>query len=433
MSKCVIPEKVEIFSLLGGGSAYAPGLVQAIMEHNQELELKEIRLYDIDRERLEIVGNLCQKMANNIDFAPKITVAANLEEALNGVDVALNSTRPGGLECRKLDETLPLEFDIPGQETVGPGGFFFALRSTPEALKIGKTLKRLSPKALLLNYTNPTNIVTQALVWEGVNVMGLCDQSDEDLEGLAHALGRPANYSFKSIGLNHATWYSDICFGDSEFSTPESKLSPPDEWDADHKLRFEVSAEMSKEQGGGWPNSYLTYYPATGRFTQMWKREGSRAQKIMDKLDFYYDHFKEEAKKDAPQLKHHRGSAGFGDMAARVIKAIKSEKPEEIVLNLPAPNGETPFKEGTVYESNVLVSKKGVVFQAAPEVPEAYGDLLKQLEDYQLLSAKAAVSKNSQEMAQALAANPLVGDFILAEKMLKRAREMYEGRVEALN
>lgn len=433
MSQCVIPQKVEIFALLGGGSAYAPGLVKAIMEHNQELGLKEIRLYDIDRERLEVVGKLCKKMANIIGHAPKITVAASLEEALTGVDVVLNSTRPGGLESRKVDETLPLEFGIPGQETVGPGGFFFALRSTPEALKIGKTLKQLSPKALLLNYTNPTNIVTQALVWEGVNVMGLCDQSDEDLEGLAHALGKPPQYSFKSIGLNHATWYSHISFGDSQFSAPKTKLSPPKEWDADHKLRFEVSAAMSKEQGEGWPNSYLTYYAASERFAQMWKREGSRAQKIMDKLDFYYDHFKEEAAKDAPELKHYRGSAGFGDMAARVLKAIKSERPEEIVLNLPSLNTNTPFKKGTVYESNVLVSKNGISFQAAPAVPEAYLNLLKQLEEYQLLSAKAAISKDPQEMTRALAANPLVGDLKLAENMLKRAREMYEGKIEALD
>ena len=178
------------FVILGGGSAYTPGLLQALIHQGDSLGLTRVRLYDTDAEHLELVGRLGQAMARSAGVHFTVETADTLEAAVRGADAVLNSTRPGGFAARRIDETLPLSLGIPGQETVGPGGFFFALRSVPEALRVADTLEKVAPQALLLNYTNPSNIVTQALVNRGgVRVLGLCDQSDEDLHDLAHALG----------------------------------------------------------------------------------------------------------------------------------------------------------------------------------------------------------------------------------------------------
>ena len=173
----------------------------------------------------------------------------------------LNSTRPGGLAARRIDETLPLAFDIPGQETVGPGGFFFALRSVPEALRVAHAVSTLAPGARILNYTNPSNIVTQALVDQGgVEVIGMCDQSDEDLQAVCQALGRPDRYHFRCNGLNHATWYSDVRIDGAPMTELAQALAPPADYDEEHQLRFSYSLRLAHENPGYWPNSYLPYY-----------------------------------------------------------------------------------------------------------------------------------------------------------------------------
>ncbi len=109
---------METLTILGGGSAYTPGLLQALIANAHDLPLKTVRLYDTHADHLAIVGRLTAAMARHAG-AFQVQVADSLEAAVEGVDLVLNSTRPGGLTARRIDETLPLVFDIPGQETVG--------------------------------------------------------------------------------------------------------------------------------------------------------------------------------------------------------------------------------------------------------------------------------------------------------------------------
>ncbi len=416
---------MEILTVLGGGSAYTPGLLQALIAHADELPLKTVRLYDIDAGRLATVARLTEAMARSAG-AFTVEAADSLEAAIRGADVVLNSTRPGGLAARRIDETLPLEFDIPGQETVGPGGFFFALRSVPEALRVAATVQALAPQAVMLNYTNPSNIVTQALVDRGgVNVIGLCDQSDEDLQALGHALGRRGGYAFGCNGLNHATWYSDIAIEGAPLGDLPATLAPPDEFDEEHKLRFGFSLDLARANRGYWPNSYLPYYLFPEAFVEQARRMGPRSDVVAASLDGYYAHFESEGNSAAPRLRRFRGSAGFGDLAVTVIRALASTTPHELVLNLPNGGATAAFAADTVIETRVSVSHAGIERIAAPPLPASFEGLAAQLEHYQRLTARAAAGGDTAALIAALAANPLVGNERLAARMLARAREAY--------
>ena len=416
---------MQIMSILGGGSAYTPGLLQALILHAAELPLKTVRLYDTDVNRLAIVARLTAAMARNAG-AFKVEIADSLDAAIEGADLILNSTRPGGLEARRIDETLPLEFDIPGQETVGPGGFFFALRSVPEALRVATRVKALAPQALILNYTNPSNIVTQALVDQGgVKVIGLCDQSDEDLQAIVQALGARGAYQFRCNGLNHATWYSEIRLDGVPLGEISAALLAPPEFDAEHRLRFEFSRRLASENPGFWPNSYLPYYLFPAAFVAQAERVGPRSDVVNASLAKYYAHFESEGQRATPQLRYYRGSAGFGDLAVNVIRALASPTPHELVLNLPNQGATSAFAADTVIETRVRVSRDGIERMAAPDLPGPFTDLTTQLERYQRLTAKAAANGNPQALVAALAANPLVGQEALARSMLARARVAY--------
>lgn len=416
---------MEILTVLGGGSAYTPGLLQALILHAAELPLKTVRLYDTDAGRLAIVGRLTAAMARNAG-AFKVEVADSPETAIRGADLVLNSTRPGGLAARRIDETLPLEFGIPGQETVGPGGFFFAMRSVPEALRVAAVVQALAPHAVILNYTNPSNIVTQALADRGgVNVIGMCDQSDEDLQAIVHALGRQGSYAFACNGLNHATWYSDIMIDGAPLAEISGPLDAPQEYDEEHKLRFGFSLGLARENPGYWPNSYLPYYLFPDAFVEQARRVGPRSDVVAASLAKYYAHFEAEGQSATPQLRWFRGSAGFGDLAVTVIRALASSTPHELVLNLPNQGATPAFAPDTVIETRVRVSRAGIERIAAPPLPASFDGLAAQLERYQRLTARAADGGNTQGLVAALAANPLVGQESLAARMLARAIDSY--------
>ena len=418
---------IKEFVILGGGSAYTPGLLQALIHHDSTLGLERVRLYDTHAEHLALVGRLGQAMAESAGASFKVETASSLRSALEGADAVLNSTRPGGFEARRIDETLPLALGIPGQETVGPGGFFFALRSVPEALRLADAMAAVAPEALLLNYTNPSNIVTQALVNRGgIRVLGLCDQSEEDVQALAQALGYPEeSIAYRCNGLNHATWYSDLGFGGSPLGPLPAVLSAPPGVDEEHRLRFELSLAMARETPGYWPNSYLPYYLAPQRFVSLALKQGPRSDAIVAKLPFYYAHFREEADKDHPHLTHHRGTAGFGDLAVTVIQALKSNEDSALVLNVENQGTTDLFSPTTVVETRGRLSASGWKRMLAPGIPAGNAGLLQQLEAYQLLAAEAARTGEEASILRALEANPLVGTTPRALALWQLARKQY--------
>lgn len=418
---------IKEFVILGGGSAYTPGLLQALIHQGNSLGLARVRLFDTDAEHLELVGRLGQAMARSAGVNFTVETADTLEAAVRGADAVLNSTRPGGFGARRMDETLPLSLGIPGQETVGPGGFFFALRSVPEALRVADMLEKVAPQALLLNYTNPSNIVTQALVNRGgVRVLGLCDQSEEDLHDLAHALGHAGQaIDFRCNGLNHATWYSDMRFGGEAVIEFPATLQAPPGLNAEHVLRFELSLKLARETPGFWPNSYLPYYMAPERFVALSKAEGPRSDAIVAKLPSYYAHFREEAVKDTPVLRHHRGTAGFGDLAVTVIQALQQAQGGSLVLNVENQGTTALFAPTTVVETRGQLGAQGWTRAPAPAVPLAHTGLLHQLENYQHLAAEAARTGREVTILKALAANPLVGTTAQADALWALARAHY--------
>lgn len=417
----------RVLTVLGGGSAYAPGLVQALLHHAPGLGLTELRLHDIDQEHLEVVSALAARMTELAGGPFRVVAHPGLEGALSGATVVLNSTRPGGLHARHLDESLPVEFGLPGQETVGPGGFFFALRSVPYTLEVAERLRTLSPDAVLLNYTNPTNIVSQALADRvELRCLGLCDQSDEDLETLAKAARLGGALEFECVGLNHATWYSQLRGADGRRLRVPSSLGPPAGLDEEHQLRFTLSLELSLRAPGGWPNSYLPYYTHPEAFVAMARRRGSRAAIIEASLPDYYRHFREEAAREVPRLERHRGTRGFGDLAVRTLLALWGESPRRLVLNVPSRGSAPLFQQDTVIEVPIQLGAT-LLHRHPVEAPPAFlRPLLERLEHYQRAAAEVAAGPAPVPLlAEALAENPLVPDRRAALALVERALAAY--------
>src|SRR5256886_8509789 len=161
---------------IGGGSTRAAGTMASFVHQGENFDGSEVVLIDLDAERLRIVQTIAQKMARARGLDLTITATTQRREGLQGCDAVLTSFRPGGFEARYLDESIPLKHGVIGQETQGPGGFFMALRSIQVMQDIVADMEAVCPGALLVNYTNPINIVAQAITNHShIQTVSLCE------------------------------------------------------------------------------------------------------------------------------------------------------------------------------------------------------------------------------------------------------------------
>jgi 6-phospho-beta-glucosidase len=193
---------------LGGGSTRAPGTMLSLIQQGENFQGSEVVLIDLNEERLELVKTLSQKMvaAKGLDLT--VTASTNRRDGLQDCDAVLSSFRPGGFEARYVDESIPLKHGVIGQETQGPGGFFMALRSVHVLKKVIEEMEEVCPNARLFNYTNPVNIVAEAITHHSsIPTVSLCEGPIVYPKELVKAIGlNPDRLETISLGLNHASW-----------------------------------------------------------------------------------------------------------------------------------------------------------------------------------------------------------------------------------
>ncbi|MEJ2304061.1 MAG: hypothetical protein P8Y14_21240, partial [Anaerolineales bacterium] len=195
-------------SVIGAGSSYTPELIEGFIESWAEFPVKQISLMDIDRSKLKIVGGLAKRMVQASGREIDLVMTMNRREAIEGCDFVISQIRVGGMDARVLDEKIPPKFGVIGQETTGPGGFAKALRTIPVILDLARDIQELAPGAFLINFTNPSGLITEALLrYSSVPSIGLCNLPIGTEMRLAQMLGvERRRLSLDWVGLNHLNW-----------------------------------------------------------------------------------------------------------------------------------------------------------------------------------------------------------------------------------
>ena len=204
-------------AVIGGGSTYTPELVNGFLARVDQFPLEQLWLMDIDEERLKIVGGFAQRMLAAKGSPFKVVLTTDQRAAVKDASYVTTQLRVGQMEARRRDEYLWLRHGLIGQETTGVGGMAKALRTIPVILKIASDMTELSaPNALLVNFTNPAGLVTQALskYAPDVTAVGVCNvpitTKMHIIESLEQATGRkidPGQTELKTLGLNHLSWH----------------------------------------------------------------------------------------------------------------------------------------------------------------------------------------------------------------------------------
>jgi len=406
---------------IGGGSTRAPGTMASFVAQGQNFQGSEVVLIDLDVERLGIVKTIAEKLARHEGIDLTVTATTDRRAGLQDCDAVLTSFRPGGFQARYLDESIPLKHGVIGQETQGPGGFFMALRSIHVMQGVVADMETSCPAARLFNYTNPINIVSEAITHHSaIPTVSLCEGPIIFPRHLALAAGLdPDRVDAVMIGLNHGCWSVRHLY-DGQDMLPlvrDAYARKIDDPAADvHGLRLlELAVTM-----GALPADYFQYYYFKDEvLAELQAKPTTRAQDIMAAVPDYWAHYRAQAAADEPELDPRRSRGGIHELelAIDVMDAIYNDRKEVWPVNVPNRGSIADFPDDLVVEVPGYVDHTGVAPVAQGRLPRQVSGLVKMLGEYQALAAEAAWSGTRVEAIRALASNPLVFSLHTAENV----------------
>jgi 6-phospho-beta-glucosidase len=392
-------------AVVGGGSTYTPELVEGLLTRAERLPIDTLVLHDIASERLEVVGGLAGRMLRRGGWNGRLELTGDLDAATEGADFVLVQLRVGGQAARQIDETLPLRFGTIGQETTGAGGFAKGLRTIPIVLGIAELVARRSnPGAWIIDFTNPVGMVTQALLDDGYQALGLCNVAITLHRTLADRLGvAPERVQLEHVGLNHLSWIRGVMV-DGVDRLPGLLATDADEMAADMDLPLDAFQRL-----GAIPSYYLRYFYNFDGVLNRQLTGHTRADEVIDIEARLLEMYRDPTLTEKPSLLADRGGAFYSEAAAQLLEALHTGSGEVQVVDLRNDGAIAELPAGAVVEIPARIDHDGAHPLAQRPLPDEMRDLILRVKQFETLAISAARSGDRQQALAALHANPLVG------------------------
>lgn len=405
--------------VIGSGSTYTPELVEGLIEKQSELPIKRLSLMDIDERKLGIVGSLAQRMVQASGQDMEVELTTDRRNALEGADFIVTQIRVGGMAARILDEKIPPQFDVIGQETTGPGGFAKALRTIPVLMGVAKDIQELAPDAFLINFTNPAGLVTEALQrYSPVKTIGLCNIPIGAEMRLSEQLKVDRRrIQLDWIGLNHLNWMRGVTVNGQDV-WPQVLAGAIEGARKEGHDEEGISAEML-EILGMIPCSYLDYFYNHPNILKKQKKAlRTRGEEVTEIEAQLLEMYQDPALKEKPKLLEKRGGAYYSKAAVSLISAIYNDKQEIHIVNTQNKGAIADLPDNVVVEIATRVGALGVQPMKTTVVPTAVRGLVETVKAYEVLTAQAALEGDRKLALQALWTHPLVPSYESARGLL---------------
>ena len=411
---------------IGGGSSYTPELIEGFITRRGELPVGEIRLVDVEAglDKLETVGALARRMVNEAGCDIKIVTTLDRRAALEGADFVTTQFRVGGHLARISDERIPLKYGCIGQETTGPGGFAKALRTIPVILDICRDISELCPDAWLINFTNPSGIITETILnHTSVKAMGLCNVAIGMRNDIAKRYGCEASDVYCDfIGLNHLLWAQKI-FVRGEDKTSEILAGANEHSGGPKNIPgLSMSADFLKSLGM-LPISYLKYYYLAKEMfddcVRQSENEGVRGEVVRKVEEELFALYKDPDLKIKPPQLSMRGGAHYSDAACSLISSVYNDKRDIHVVCVRNNGANLDLPEDAVIERNCVIGKNAAEPLALGHMPLSIRGLVQIVKAYEQLTVRAGVFGDRDAALQALTIHPLVPSSTTAMSLLE--------------
>ncbi|WP_270887589.1 6-phospho-beta-glucosidase [Pedococcus sp. 5OH_020] len=427
-------------AILGGGGFRVPLVYGALLSDGKGPGVDEVWLYDTDGSRLRAVGAVLDQQTAGRRGAPSVRATMDLDEALAGAHFVFSAIRVGGLHGRTVDERVALDLGVLGQETTGPGGLAYGLRTVPAALAIAERARRVAPDAWFINFTNPAGLVTEAMqAVLGDRVVGICDSPIALARRAARTLGLPPEgTTIDYVGLNHLGWLRGL-----------------EHEGVDRLPALLADAELlgGMEEGrlfgapwlqslGSVPNEYLYYYYFTREALGGIAAAGqTRGEYLRDQQAAFYETVAREPEqalahwrrvreeRDASYMREARtegeqrdaldvSGGGYEGVALALMAALAGGSPDTMILNVRNAGAVAGLPVDAVVEVPCSVDAAGAVALPVAPVEGHQLGLMQQVKAVERLVIEAVVDHSETAALKAFALHPLVDSVTTARQLL---------------
>jgi len=401
-------------AVVGAGSTYTPELVEGFVRRIERFPVDELALLDVDTDRLDVVGGLAGRMLERAGYGGHLVLTTDRDEALEGAGFVIVQLRVGGQAARLSDETIPPRFGCVGQETTGPGGFAKALRTIPVVLELAElTARRGAPGAWFVDFTNPTGMVTQALIDEGHRALGLCNVAINLQRRFATRFDvQPHQVQLEHVGLNHLSWVRAVMV-DGVDRLPELLETDLGELSREVDMPAELIQAL-----GAVPSYYLRYYYLKGDVVEQQRGGKTRAEEVMGIEARLLEMYRDPNLTEKPELLERRGGAYYSEAAAELVASLAAGTGDVQVVNVRNGGAIPNLPLDDVVEVAATIDAEGAhPLPVAPLSEEMLG-LVQHAKAYERLTIRAATSGDRVLALRALLSNPLVPDYPTASGLL---------------
>ncbi|MGL9747295.1 6-phospho-alpha-glucosidase [Enterococcus sp. DIV0170] len=421
--------------IAGGGSTFTPGIVMMMLDNLERFPLRTLKLYDNDGDRQGVLGEaleiLLREQAPEIEFI----YTTDPETAFTDVDFCMAHIRVGKYAMREKDEKVPLRHGVFGQETCGPGGIAYGMRSITGMLEIIDYMEKYSPNCWMLNYSNPAAIVAEAcrVLRPDSKVLNICDMPVGTLRRMSQIVGKkPEELEVRYFGLNHFGWWTSVkdkegheyidqirnYVSEHGYLTQievDTQHTDPS-WQETHKKAKDILAVTPDYL----PNTYLKYYLYPDYVFEHMKDhpEFTRANEVMQGREKnVFDHARQIIANGSAE-----GIAFDIDAHATFIvdlaRAIAFNTHERMVMIVENNGAIANFPDDAMVEVPCIVGTDGPEALAQGQIPAFQQALMFQQVTVEKLVVEAYVENSYQKMWQALTLSKTVPSAQVAKELL---------------
>lgn len=383
---------------------------------------------DIEDRKLNIVGGLSKRMIVAAGLNCNVVLTMSLDEALKGADFVLAQIRVGKLPARVLDERIPLKYDLIGQETNGIGGFFKGMRTIPEIMKIAHRMEELCPDAWLINFSNPSGMIAEAVLNNTkIKMLGLCNVPINTIDGIKKKMDLP-NAEVEYVGLNHLAWITGIRQDGVDYL--QKAIDEGINGAVMQNIpAFNFTHELIKTVGA-IPTSYLIYYYYRDAQLEKAKTaEKCRGEVCMEIEEQLLDIYSNSELHTKPELLSKRGGARYSEVAINLVNSIYNDTNDIQVVNC-LNNGAIPFmQDNDAVEVCARIGKNGAQVIKTNCQNEHIKEYMLMIKAYEKHAVRAALTGDEDEAMRALLINPLVGDYKKAKPCFDELKEAHKAHL----
>jgi len=416
----------------GGGSTFTPGIVLMLLENLDKFPIRQIKFYDNDAERQEVIAKACdiiiKEKAPDINFV----YTTDPETAFTDVDFVMAHIRVGKYAMREKDEKIPLKHGVLGQETCGPGGIAYGMRSIGGVIELVDFMEKYSPNAWMLNYSNPAAIVAEATrrLRPNSKILNICDMPIGIEIRMAEMLGLKSRKDMviRYFGLNHFGWWTDIRDKHGKDLMPELKEKVAkigynveiegENTEASWNDTFTKARDVFAIDPTTMPNTYLKYYFFPDYVVEHSDPNHTRANEVMEGREkFVFGECRTIAEKGtAKDSKLH-----VDDHASYIVdlaRAIAYNTKERMLLIVENDGALSNFDPTAMVEVPCLVGSNGPEKIVQGKIPQFQKGLMEQQVSVEKLTVEAWIEGSYQKLWQAITLSRTVPSASVAKAIL---------------